>query len=134
MYRFFKKYAYSVVIVIAIFYLSFFTPPKTELDQINNFDKLVHTCMYGGLCSVIWFEYLRAHRSLCWRKIFWLGIFAPIAMSGAIELMQAYCTDGRRSGDWWDFAANSLGVFLAALLGCYVLRPLVWRRKRVVAE
>jgi hypothetical protein len=131
MYRFFKKYAYTLVIVAAIFYLSFFTPPQTRLGEITNFDKLVHTCMYGGLCLVMWFEYLRAHRTLCWRKIFWLGIFAPIAMSGIIELLQAYCTDGRRSGEWWDFAANSTGVLLAALVGYGVLRPLVWRKTAV---
>jgi VanZ family protein len=130
MYRFFKKYAYTLVIIATIFYLSFFTPPQTKLDEITNFDKLVHTCMYGGLCLVMWFEYLRAHRTMCWRKIFWLAIVAPIAMSGAIELMQAYCTT-TRSGDWWDFAANSLGVFLAACVGYFVLRPLVWRRKAV---
>jgi hypothetical protein len=130
--RFFKKYAYTLVIIATIFYLSFFTPPKTQLDEITNFDKLVHMCMYGGLCLVMWFEYLRAHRQLSWQKLFWLAFFAPIAMSGVIELLQEYCTDGRRSGDWWDFAANSTGVLLAALVGYCVLRPLVWRRKAVV--
>lgn len=48
-------------------------------------------------------------------------------MSGCIELMQAYCTD-TRSGDWLDFLANSIGVGLAALIGYYLLRPLIWRK------
>lgn len=52
------------------------------------------------------------------------GIIAPVAMSGCIELMQAYCTD-TRSGDWLDFLANSIGVGLAALIGYYLLRPLM---------
>ena len=55
------------------------------------------------------------------------GIIAPVAMSGCIELMQAYCTD-TRSGDWLDFLANSIGVGLAALIGLYLLRPLIWRK------
>lgn len=34
-------------------------------------------------------------------------------MSGAIELLQAYCTGGRRSGDLADLVANAIGVSLA---------------------
>lgn len=41
-----------------------------------------------------------------------VAVVLPILMSGAIELAQAYLTTCR-SGDWWDFAANSLGVLLA---------------------
>jgi VanZ family protein len=130
MYRFLKKYLFSLIVVVAIFYLSFFTPPQNPLEEISNIDKWVHTCMYGGFCSVVWFEYLRSHRSLCWRRILCWGIVAPIAMSGAIELLQAYCTT-TRSGEWMDLAANSLGVLLAAALGYFVLRPWVWRRSTV---
>ena len=49
------------------------------------------------------------------------AIIAPILMSGVIELAQEYCTEAR-SGEWADFAANSTGVVLAALLGHFVLR------------
>ena len=38
-------------------------------------------------------------------------------MSGLIEILQEYCTGGRRSGDWLDFAANSIGATLGALAG-----------------
>lgn len=62
-----------------------------------------------------------------WNHVIWGGIIAPVAMSGCIELMQAYCTD-TRSGDWLDFLANSIGVGLAALIGYYLLRPLIWRK------
>ena len=34
-----------------------------------------------------------------------------------LQLLQAYCTCGHRNGDWLDFAANSLGVLLGALIG-----------------
>lgn len=54
-----KNYPLSVIIILIICYLSFFTPPKTELDEVANIDKLVHICMYGGLTMVIWFEYLK---------------------------------------------------------------------------
>ena len=37
----------------------------------------------------------------------------PIAISGLLELLQEYATDCR-SGDWYDFVANTLGVLTAA--------------------
>lgn len=125
---YFRKYPLSLIIVAVIFYLSFFTPPKTDLEEIPNIDKLVHICMYGGLCFILWIEYLRIHREINWGHIIVGGIVAPIAMSGCIELLQANCTENR-SGDWLDFLANSIGVGLAALVGYYVLRPLIWRKR-----
>ena len=84
---YFRRYPLSLVIMAVIFYLSFFTPPKSNLEEIPNIDKLVHVCMYGGLCSILWFEYLRTHRMINWSHILWGGILAPIAMSGCIELI-----------------------------------------------
>ena len=121
---YFRKYPVSLIIVAIIFYLSFFTPPKTDMEEIPYIDKVVHICMYGGLCLILWIEYLRNHKTVNWNHVIWGGIIAPVAMSGCIELMQAYCTD-TRSGDWLDFLANSIGVGLAALIGYYLLRPLI---------
>jgi hypothetical protein len=113
---YFKKYPLAIVIIAIIFYLSFFTPPKTELSEISNIDKFVHLAMYGGLCIIIWFEYLRCHSSLNWIRITIGAIIGPICMSGAIELIQAYLTTNR-SGEWMDFASNITGVILATLAG-----------------
>jgi len=60
-----KTYPLTLLTVAVICYLSFFTPPQTELDNISNIDKLVHTCMYGGLSIIIWWEYLRKHDTIC---------------------------------------------------------------------
>ena len=70
---YFRRYPLSLVIMAVIFYLSFFTPPKSNLEEIPNIDKLVHVCMYGGLCSILWFEYLRTHRMINWSHILWGG-------------------------------------------------------------
>lgn len=47
-------------------------------------------------------------------------------MSGLIELAQAYCTTCR-SGDWLDFAANTVGVLLGNVIGFiglkWIIRP-----------
>ena len=133
-----KKYPLTLLVISVICYLSFFKPPQTEMETIPGIDKLVHTCMYGGLCFLFWTEYLRTHRELNRRKILWGGIILPILwggiilpilMSGIIELLQSYCTE-HRGGDWLDFAANSLGVLLAAMVGYYILRPLIWKKKK----
>lgn len=44
---YFRKYPVSLIIVAIIFYLSFFTPPKTDVEEIPYIDKVVHICMYG---------------------------------------------------------------------------------------
>lgn len=89
----------------------------------------------------IWYEYLHQHRVKCdigggYRydinplKLFLLAWLAPVAMSGLIEILQATCTGGRRSGEWLDFAANSIGVTLAAIGGIVVLRFSLFRNSQ----
>ena len=123
-----KKYPLTLVTIAVIIYLSFFKPPTTDMNQIPGIDKLVHTCRYGGLCFLIWCEYLRIHRDIARNRMLVGGIILPMAFSGIIELLQSYCTE-HRGGDWLDFAANSLGVLLAAIVGYYILRPFFWKRR-----
>lgn len=124
-----KKYPLTLLTIAVIFYLSFFKPPQTDMETIPGIDKLVHTCMYGGLCFILWIEYLRIHRNINRLRMLIGGIILPILLSGAIELMQTYCTE-HRGGDWIDFAANSLGVILAAFVGYHILRPIIWNHKK----
>lgn len=124
-----KKYPMTWLVIAAILYLSFFKPPQTDMEEIPGIDKLVHICMYGGLCFLIWVEYLRSHRTIHRWKIA-IGCFVlPILFSGFIELMQSYCTE-HRGGDWLDLTANTTGVILAALVGNYILRPIIWKNKK----
>lgn len=113
-----RKYPLATFCVALIWYLSFFTPPKTELDDVAFIDKWVHIAMYGGTCGVFWVEYFwKRKRPMSHRfKLLLYAWLAPIVMSGIIELLQEYCTNGRRSGDWLDLAANATGVTLAAIV------------------
>jgi len=128
MLHYLKKYPLSLFIIAIILYLSFFNPPKTDMEEIPYMDKLVHLCMYGGLCLFIWIEYFRSHAITSRLRMIVGGIIAPIALSGVIECLQSCLTDNR-SGDWADFIANMLGVFSAAAIGKYVLRP-YYRKKK----
>lgn len=119
-YHLLKKYPYSLFFFLVIWYLSFFTPPQTELDNVRFIDKWVHITMYGGTCITLWIEYMRCHKTFNATKLLILAVIAPIVMSGIIELLQEYCTNGRRSGDWTDLMANASGVVLAALIGLSV--------------
>lgn len=115
-----RNYPFSCLFIAAIWVACFCTPPKTPLDHVAAIDKWAHTVMYLVTCGCIWLEYLRRHRKVSARRLFLMAWLAPIVMSGVIELLQAYCTNGRRSGEWLDFAANATGVMLAALIGMLV--------------
>lgn len=115
--HFIVKYPLSSLCVAAIWVLCFCTPPHTPLDQVAFMDKWTHLVMYGGTCSVMWIEYLRCHRRPSLKRLFVFDWLAPVLMSGVIELLQAYCTGGRRSGDWYDFAANTTGAVIGAIVG-----------------
>lgn len=101
-----------------------------EIGKIPGIDKVAHICMYAGLSGMLWIEFLRNHRKyddVLWHA--WIGaVLCPIVMSGAIELLQEYCTS-YRGGDWFDFLANMTGVALATLFSYFVLRPWMMRKK-----
>lgn len=119
--------------------------PETPLGEVRFIDKWTHVAMYAGTCLTIWIEYLRRHPSRPANtmeiydsederrrrtqrvKLFTLAWAAPVAMGGVIEILQATCTGGRRSGEWMDFAANSIGVTLAAIVGMALAR--FWKRR-----
>ena len=112
-----RKYKLSVICILLIWYLSvWFIPPHTPLDNVKFMDKWTHFIMYGGTCSVIWWEYLRSHVRLSWLRLFLLAWMAPVIMSGCIELVQTYCTTNR-AGEWLDFAANTTGCTIGAFIG-----------------
>ena len=100
---FLKKYPVSLLVILAVIYLSIFRPPSTELSTIPNIDKVVHVCMYFGMSGMLWLEFLRAHRrdrAPLWHA--WVGaLLCPVLFSGMVELLQAYCTT-YRGGDWLD--------------------------------
>ena len=115
--RFVRKYPLSLLCILLIWVLSL-TPffPETPFDDVQFIDKWTHLVMYGGTCSVIWFEYLLHHRTIDWGKILLLSVVGMTLLGGLMELLQAYCTT-TRSGEWFDFWADSLGVLLGNAVG-----------------
>ncbi len=117
-----RHYPLTLLCLALIWYLCLFiTMPETPMDDVPFIDKWTHLVMYGSLTSVMWWEYRRCHTSLNGVKLVLLAFLAPIAMSGVIELLQAYCTT-TRAGEWLDFAANSTGVLLGNMAGLFLMR------------
>ena len=112
-----RNYPISSLLIVVIWVLCLMPVPETPLSDVSFVDKWAHILMYLGTCSVIWLEYWRKHQKADKKKLFLLAWLAPVLMSGLIELVQAFCTGGRRSGDWLDFAANATGVTLAVAIG-----------------
>jgi VanZ family protein len=111
------KYPLSLICIALIWCLCLFiNMPETPLDDVAFIDKWTHFVMYGGTCSVIWWEYLRHHRRLNAKRLLVWAFLAPIAMSGLIEVLQATCTTTRQ-GEWLDFGANTIGVVIGNLIG-----------------
>ncbi|HIZ33349.1 MAG TPA: VanZ family protein [Candidatus Bacteroides merdigallinarum] len=125
---FIRKYPVSLLIILAVIYLSFFRPPSTDLNTIPYIDKVVHVCMYFGMSGMLWLEFLWAHRreqAPLWHA--WVGaLLCPVLFSGVVELLQAYCTT-YRGGDWLDFAANTAGALLASGVAQAVRKKLFTR-------
>ena len=128
MIKYICRYPFSLLVIVAILFLSLFNPPETRLDDVTFIDKIAHVCMYGGLELIIWVEYLRRHADLNKVKFILLGIAAPIALGGIMELAQMLLTVNR-SGEWADFIADTLGVLAGAAAGLFILRPLIWKKR-----
>lgn len=116
---YFRRYPITFLLALAIVLLSLLPIPDVRMTvEVPLMDKWTHMVMYGVLTLVIWLEYIRAHRQMRGLRLLLLAFFAPIAMGGALELMQAYLTTCR-SGEWLDFVANSIGAVVGA--GCGLL-------------
>lgn len=121
--RLVRNYPVSCFYILVIWILCFMDVPDTPLKNVTLADKWAHILMYAGTCGTMWFEYLHRHKKVDWLRVFVFAWLAPLLMSGLIELLQAYCTGGRRSGDWLDFVANGIGVTVGSVIGillvCY---------------
>lgn len=128
LYQKIRKYPFSVLCAAVIWVLSLIKMPEVEVPGVELADKWVHFIMYGGLCGIIWIEYLRSHGRGAYSpgRLFVGAWLLPAIMGGVLELLQAYCT-ATRSGDWLDFVANTIGVTLATVI---MIPVALWLKKK----
>lgn len=111
-----KKYIFTIFTCIVIAVLSLMPVQELHLENMELSDKWAHTLMYAGLTAVLLFDtnYEKLKQGMVSLPL-WLVII-PIAYGGLMEILQAYCTNGNRSGDWLDFIANSIGAVIVYAL------------------
>ena len=116
------KYPFSCIIVIGTWILCFMTIPETPLSSVRFIDKWTHSLIYLVLGLSISLEYIRTRKHPSPKFIVvWVWLM-PIIMGGLIEVLQSYCTNGNRSGEWLDFFADAIGSTIAVLIGILLVR------------
>ena len=85
-----------------------------QIPLFPGIDKVVHFTFYGIMVIVFAWAYYKLNQ-LNLSKLL-IAVYWSILFGGLIELIQHYLIDGR-TGDWADFAANTIG----ALFGSYIV-------------
>jgi VanZ family protein len=86
--------------------------PHSSWLEILSFDKLVHASLFFIL-GASWLMVLKVYQKISF--IFIVLVFIScICYGGLLEIMQATIFS-QRSGDYYDFIANTFGVSLAFL-------------------
>lgn len=112
-----RKYPVSLFLIAAIWTVCLIPIPETPLNDVPMMDKWTHFVMFGVLSLCIISEYVYRHRKPKGWDVALVGMLLPFAMGGMIELAQAYCTGGNRSGDVMDWLADGIGVLIGAAIG-----------------
>ena len=112
-----RKYPVSLFLIAAIWTVCLIPIPETPLNDVPMMDKWTHFVMFGVLSLCIISEYVYRHRKPKGWNVALVGMLLPFAMGGMIELAQAYCTGGNRSGDVMDWLADGIGVLIGATIG-----------------
>lgn len=112
-----RKYPVSLFLIAAIWTVCLIPIPETPLNEVPMMDKWTHFVMFGVLSLCIISEYVYRHRKPKGWDVALVGMLLPFAMGGMIELAQAYCTGGNRSGDVMDWLADGIGVLIGAAIG-----------------
>lgn len=129
MYRYVRKYPFSVLLTVVIWVLCLIPIVKNPIPSMQLTDKWAHCLMYFVFTLCIWVEYLWSHHQYNYTKLLCFGCIAPVVMGGLVEIAQATCTGGHRSGEWLDFVADTIGVLIACCISCLLATGLSKYRK-----
>lgn len=129
------KYTWPPFIVaLVIFYLCCLISgeeiPRIEWDFFIEKDKIVHFVMFFALALVASINYIYLRKGhIIILKLIAFALLLPILYGGLIEILQAeYFVD--RSGDWYDFLADTLGVLASVPISLWYRRFLLNKQFR----
>mgnify|MGYP001235131233 CR=1 FL=1 len=115
---FFIQYYKTLIVSLFIFLASMI--PGNEVNKVNwlsipNIDKIIHLVMYFLLAMIMVYDVSHAKENLSSKRIFLISTLLPIFYGALLEILQLTLTNSR-SGDFFDFVFNSIGVILAIIL------------------
>ncbi|WP_315313814.1 VanZ family protein [Prevotella pallens] len=117
-----RKFPMAIAMTIFILVVSLIPIPETPLSGITLIDKWTHIGLYTVLGMIVAHEYFHNHKPVTPKGMF-LGVWLlPSLLGGGIELLQAYCTNGNRSGEWLDFIADIIGSTIALAIGTLLVK------------
>ena len=119
-----KLFLPATLWLLVILFLSSYPGHKVPSVPIWQFDKLVHTLIYLALSVFLLFAYQEQYIVKKTRFItaVSLGVFG-ISYGGFMEILQHYIFINR-SGNWYDFSANTLGAIIGIIVYPYVMKLL----------
>lgn len=125
------KHPLTLALTLGIWCICMVPLPETPLDKVSFVDKYTHFVLFGTLCTLAWIEGYWRKKQHNFNTDVLLYAVVPFAMGGLIEVAQATLTGGVRSGDWWDWLADGVGVAIGQLIGIpLALRLAKWRKAR----
>lgn len=123
LHKYLCRYPIALFVATCIVLLSLLPIPDVKVGvHVPLADKWTHMVMYGVLTLIIWLEYRRSHQQWDTWRLMLFAFLAPIAFGGLMELAQTHLTTCR-SGEWLDFAANTIGVCLGTVCGLVAKIP-----------
>lgn len=118
--RHLPPYICTLIILIAVCYLSLAPEPMPEQDKFFDFpgsDKVAHLVMYASLTAAFCFDYYRRNsRHNNEPFIFTIAIVVSIIIGGIIEVLQ-HILPLERSGEILDLVADAAGACLGVIFG-----------------
>lgn len=116
-----RKNIFSIIIAIAILFLSFAGPStfsKINIPDIPYLDKIVHSGMYFIFTLALVAE---NRSSLKTTKNYLFLATIPFLFGSAIEILQSLLTN-TRTGDFFDACFNLAGILLAIVFWLLIRR------------
>ena len=107
------RYFWKPALWLAIICYGLFIPanelPVKPFLKIPHFDKIVHFSLFFGLCIL----FFRPFEKLDLRQYLWAPV-TSILIGASLELSQ-HLISSSRSTDFYDFLANTAGIFIAVV-------------------
>ena len=107
------RYFWKPALWLAIICYGLFIPanelPIKPFLKIPHFDKIVHFSLFFGLCIL----FFRPFEKLDLRQYLWAPV-TSILIGASLELSQ-HLISSSRSTDFYDFLANTAGIFIAVV-------------------